>query len=286
MADRLGTAHPRHDRPARRAAGRRAGLAATAWPTCTPASRPRPATRTLAQLAGLAGRCPPALLLGGAAVAAVQARSAIGTPQSAMLAGGLLLVIAAGAAGVAIGTRFPHPLAGVLGAMVLLFSSVTSHLASGAAIWLVPWEMEPDQLANLPGPLAGYPPSGAHAAELAGLAVLAGILALAVTVRHARARARAGGGRHRRRGRDLPRRGAASAAHPHRRPEPPGKRGRQPGLGAALHHGRPGPVLPLPGLRIRVAAAGGVGRRSARAAARATGPAADDQAGHIAVPAR
>jgi len=48
--------------------------------------------------------------------------------------------------------------------------------------------MEPDQVANLPGPLAGYPPSGAHAVELAGLAVLAGILALAVTVRHAWAR--------------------------------------------------------------------------------------------------
>jgi hypothetical protein len=147
------------------------------------------ATRTAAHLAGLAGLLPATLLLGGAATAAVQASSAIGTPDSATLAGGLLLVIAAGAAGVAIGTRFPHPLAGMLGAMVLLFSSITSHLASGAAIWLVPWEMEPDQVANLPGPLAGYPPSGAHAAELAGLAVLAGIVALAVTARHARARA-------------------------------------------------------------------------------------------------
>jgi hypothetical protein len=147
------------------------------------------ATRTVGHLVGLAGVVPASLLLGGAVTAAVQARGAIGTPDIAALAGGLLLVIAAGAAGVAIGTRFPHPLAGALGAMVLLFSSVTSHLTSGAAIWLVPWEMEPDQVANLPGPLAGYPPSGAHAVELAGLAVLAGILALAVTVRHALARA-------------------------------------------------------------------------------------------------
>jgi hypothetical protein len=72
--------------------------------------------------------------------------------------------------------------------MVLLFSCLTSHLTSGPAIWLVPWEMEADQLASLPGPLAGYPPSGAHAAELAGIAILAGILALAVTIRGARAR--------------------------------------------------------------------------------------------------
>lgn len=81
-------------------------------------------------------------------------------------------MIAAGAAGVAVGSRFPHPLAGALGAMALLFSSVTSHLASGAASWLAPWQMEADQLASLPGPLAGYPPAGAHVAELAGLAVL------------------------------------------------------------------------------------------------------------------
>jgi hypothetical protein len=148
-----------------------------------------PATRALAHLAGLAGVVPASVLLGGATAAAVQARGVIGTPDVATLAGGLLLVIAAGAAGVAIGTRFPHALAGLLGAMVLLFSSVTSHLTSGPAIWLVPWEMEADQLAHLPGPLAGYPPSGAHAAELAGLAVLAAILALVVTARGARARA-------------------------------------------------------------------------------------------------
>ncbi len=148
-----------------------------------------PATRALGQLAGLAGVLPASVALGGVTAAVVQARGAIGTPDIAMLAGGLLVVIAAGAAGVAIGTRFPHPLAGVLGAMVLLFSCLTSHLTSGPAIWLVPWELEADQLANLPGPLAGYPPSGAHAAELAGLAVLAAILALVLTVRGARARA-------------------------------------------------------------------------------------------------
>lgn len=146
------------------------------------------ATRTLAHLAGLAGVLPAGLLLAGAVTTVIQVHGAIGTPGVMTLAGGLLLVIAAGAAGAAIGSRFPHPLAGVLGAVVLLLSSGTSHVVSGAAIWLVPWEMEQDQLAGLPGPLAGYPPAGAHAAELAGLAVLAGIVALAVAVRHARAR--------------------------------------------------------------------------------------------------
>jgi hypothetical protein len=146
------------------------------------------ATRTLAHLAGLAGVVPASLLLAGAVTAVVQARGAIGTPDVVVLAGGLVLVIAAGAAGVAIGSRFPHPLAGALGALVLLLSSATSHLASGGAIWLVPWEMGQDQLAGLPGPLAGYPPAAAHLTELAGLAVLAAVVALALTARRTRAR--------------------------------------------------------------------------------------------------
>ena len=104
-----------------------------------------------------------------------------------------MLVIAAGAAGIAIGTRFPHPLAGVLGALALFVPAATIHLpperASGCCRGTTPGE-----LVWLPGPLAGYPPAGAHAPELAGLAVLAGIVALAVTVRGARARGLAGGG--------------------------------------------------------------------------------------------
>jgi hypothetical protein len=118
----------------------------------------------------------------------VQVRGAIGAPSITVLAGGLVLVIAAGAAGIAIGTRFPHPLAGVLGALMLFLSSATSHLGSGGGIWLLPWEWTQDQLGSLPGPLAGYPPAGAHVLELAGLAVLAGIAALTVTVGRAQAR--------------------------------------------------------------------------------------------------
>jgi hypothetical protein len=145
-------------------------------------------TRTLAHLAGLAGAVPASLLLMGAATVVVQLRGAIGAPSIAALAAGLLLVIAAGAAGVAIGTRFSHPLAGVLGALALFLSSGQSHLPWAAGLWLYPWASFSDQLGGLPGPLAGYPPAAGHAAELAGLAVLAGIVALAVTVSRARAR--------------------------------------------------------------------------------------------------
>jgi hypothetical protein len=144
-------------------------------------------TRTLAHLTSLVGAAPASLLLLGAAAAVVELLGPIGTPSIAVLAGGALLVIAAGAAGVAIGTRFPHPLAGLLGALALFLSST---LFQGGTIWLLPWEIKQDDLGELPSPLAGYPPAGAHVAELAGIAVLAGIAALAVTVSRARARAR------------------------------------------------------------------------------------------------
>lgn len=145
-------------------------------------------TRIVAHLAGLAGAVPASLLLIGAATAVVQARDPIGAPGIAVLTGGVLLVIAAGAAGVAVGARFPHPLAGVLGALVLLISSGQSHLPWAAGVWLYPWESFSDQLSGLPGPVAGYPPATAHAVELAGLTVLAGVVALVVAVSRARAR--------------------------------------------------------------------------------------------------
>ena len=147
------------------------------------------ATRTAGHVAGLTGVVPASLLLAGAASAVVQARGAIGAPDAVVLAGGVLLVIAAGAAGVAIGARLSHPLAGVLFALALFLSSGAYQVLSRAAIWLVPWNIMVNQLDVLPGPLAGYPPAGAHALELAGFAVLAAIVALAVTVRGARARA-------------------------------------------------------------------------------------------------
>jgi hypothetical protein len=148
-----------------------------------------PGRRTLAHLAGLAGAVPASVLLAGAGAAFVQSRGAIGTANIAVLASGVLLVVTAGAAGTALGTRFAHPLAGVIGALVLLITSVTTHLASGAGIWLLPWEIHQDQLAFLPGSLPGYPPVAGHALELASLAALAGIAALVVTSSRARPRA-------------------------------------------------------------------------------------------------
>jgi hypothetical protein len=147
-------------------------------------------TRTLAHLTGLAGAAPASLLLLAATAIVVQARGAIGAPSITVLAGGVLLVIAAGAAGIAIGARFSHPLAGVLGALVLLLTSWESQRFPGAVPWLLPWPSQSNQagqLGQLPGPLAGYPPAGAHAVELAGLALLAATVALAVTVGSARA---------------------------------------------------------------------------------------------------
>jgi hypothetical protein len=146
------------------------------------------ATRTLACLAGLAGAVLASGLLLGAAVVLVQLRGTIGAPAIMVLAGGVVLVIAAGAAGTAIGSYFPHPLAGLLGALALFLPTATAHLLPGWSTWLIPWHYFPDQLGWLPGPLTGYPPAGAHAAELGGVAILAAIAALAATVRRARAR--------------------------------------------------------------------------------------------------
>src|SRR5262249_22496786 len=57
-------------------------------------------TRTLAHLASLLGAVPASLVLMGATAAVVQLLGAIGTPSIAVLAGGMLLVIVAGAAGI------------------------------------------------------------------------------------------------------------------------------------------------------------------------------------------
>jgi hypothetical protein len=145
-------------------------------------------SRTAGQLAGLAGAVPASLLLIGASVLTVQLLGAVGAPSITVLAAGLLLVIASGAAGIAIGTRFAHPLAGVLGAVVLFVISAQSYRFSGASPQLFPWVFLQFDLRYLPGPLAGYPPAAAHAAELAAIAILAGIVALAATARLARAR--------------------------------------------------------------------------------------------------
>src|SRR5215469_6124263 len=144
-------------------------------------------TRTLAHLTGLAGALPASLLLIGGTAAVVEVLGPIGTPNAVTLAAGVLLVIASGAIGIAIATRFPHPLAGALGALALFAPFSQSNRYHDATGWVFPWATRND-LEYVPSPLAGYPPSVAHAAELAGIAVLAVAVALAVTMNKARAR--------------------------------------------------------------------------------------------------
>ena len=168
------------------AAGRSRRAAMTGLYASFPGSA---STRTLAHLAGLAGVLPASVLLAGASVLIVDMHGSIGSPSVTVLAGGVVLVIAAGAAGIAIGTRFAHPLAGLLGALALFLPEAVIHVLPAWGMWLIPWEVIEDQMGWLPARLAGYPPAGAHAAELVGIAVLAGIVALIITSRGARARA-------------------------------------------------------------------------------------------------
>jgi hypothetical protein len=145
------------------------------------------ATRVLAHLASLIGAVAPSVLLLGVATVWIQYRGGVGTPSPAVLGGGVLLVIAAGAAGIALGARLPHPLAGVLGAVALFALYTESNQFPNAVPWLFPWTSS-DQFSGLSGPLTGYPPGGAHVVELAGIGILAGVVAIALTV---------GGTRHR-----------------------------------------------------------------------------------------
>jgi hypothetical protein len=145
--------------------------------------------RTCAHLAGLAGALPASAAVIGAGAVIVEMAHPIGTPGMLVFAGGVVLVLTAGAVGTAIGTRFPHPLAGLLGAVLLFLPEATVHILPGWSVWLIPWEVLRDQLGSLPGPLISYPPAGAHVVELAGAAVLAAIIALIITSGGAWARA-------------------------------------------------------------------------------------------------
>jgi len=137
-------------------------------------------TRVAAQLLGLAGALPASLVLVGGAAIGLELSGVLGRPGYAAPAAGVLLVIAAGAIGIAVGTRFAHPLAGVLAAVALLVPFSQSNRFTDPFIWLFPW-VAPDQLGWVPGQLAGYPPAAAHAVMLAAEAGLAGLVALALT---------------------------------------------------------------------------------------------------------
>lgn len=139
-------------------------------------------TRTTAHLVSLAGAIPASVAL-IAAVVAIRLRDAIGSPALAAPLAGVVLVIAGGAIGVALGTRFGHPLAGLLAGFIWVAPFSQSNRYSGAETWLFPW-VKPDQLGDLPAPVAGFPSAGWHAVWLAAIAALAGAVALAATAQH------------------------------------------------------------------------------------------------------
>jgi hypothetical protein len=133
-------------------------------------------TRTLGHLLGLLGVIVPSLVLIGVMTALFEVRGILGSPQLWVLGAGVLLVVAGGAVGVAIGRWLPHPMAGIVGAFAWFLLPGESNQFNSAVVWLFPWANV--QLTTLPGPLAGYPPATAHAAELAGIALFAGVVAL------------------------------------------------------------------------------------------------------------
>src|ERR1700722_15821097 len=134
-------------------------------------------TRIAGQLLSVVGTMPASLLLIAAASALLEWRGVIGSPDLAVLAGGVLLVVAGGMIGVAVGLRFPHPFVGVLAALAWAAPFSQSNRFNGAGTWLFPWVMS-QQVGQFPYPVAGYPPGAAHAAELAALATLSVVVAL------------------------------------------------------------------------------------------------------------
>jgi hypothetical protein len=145
-------------------------------------------TRTAGHLLSVLGAVPASLILVAAASALAEWRGAFDSPDPAVLAGGVVLVIAGGLIGVAVGRRFPHPFVGVLAALAWAAPFSQSNRFNGAVTWLFPWVIS-QQIGNFPHPVPGYPPGVAHAVELAGIAVLAGVVALAWQARAAIARA-------------------------------------------------------------------------------------------------
>jgi hypothetical protein len=139
-------------------------------------------TRAAGHLLSVVGALPASVILIAAASALVGWRGVIGSPDPGALVAGVLLVIAGGAIGVAVGLRFPHPFVGVLAALVWIVPFSQSNRFNGAVIWLFPW-VEPQQLGQFPQSVPGYPPAVAHGVELAGVAALAGVVALAWSAR-------------------------------------------------------------------------------------------------------
>lgn len=147
-----------------------------------PTSAPR---RTAAHLVALSAPVVLSGLLVALAVVWLDARGAIGAPRAGVFGGGLAVVAFLGALGVALGRWAPQAWAGLAAAAVvglveldLVVPSFDAPLRLGRAIdWLLPWH-QPYVSGELPGPLPGLPPAGAHLVELVGLGVLVGLGAL------------------------------------------------------------------------------------------------------------
>lgn len=143
-----------------------------------------PALRIGAHLAAVVGPVALAAALSAAGVAFVSSHGTLGEPRLWVLGAGLVLIVLAGAAGVALGSWVRHPLAGILAVTVLglieidlvLSFSDPVHLRS-AIVWLFPWSYSGAVLSMLPGSGIPFPPP-AHLGELAGLIALAVAVAL------------------------------------------------------------------------------------------------------------
>jgi hypothetical protein len=142
------------------------------------------ALRSGAHLLGAAGPLALAAVVAGAAVAWLDGRGAAGSPDAAVLAGSLLLVVLAGVLGAALGAWLPHPMAGILAVFVLGAIELDLVLTfdgwiqlTGGTGWLFPWYQPGYVPSELPGLRLPFP-TAAHAAELAALAGLAAVAAL------------------------------------------------------------------------------------------------------------
>ncbi|MHB8296017.1 MAG: hypothetical protein ACYDH5_15650 [Acidimicrobiales bacterium] len=163
VAGHLATSRPRRD-----------GMAALYDSFPTSAAR-----RTGGHLVALVAPVALSAVLVAAAIVWLDAQGAIGAPRAAVLGGGLAVVAFLGALGVALGRWAPQAWAGLLAAVVvgllevdLVVPSFDAPLRLGQGVaWLAPWHQALVS-GELPGPLPGLPPAGAHVVELVGVALL------------------------------------------------------------------------------------------------------------------
>lgn len=135
--------------------------------------------RTAAQLVSVLADVAACAVLTGVAVAWLDAGDAVGSPRPTVLFAGLAVVCLAGVLGVFLGRWLPHPAVGLLLLLVLAVAQLDFVLpfydqpvrVSQGVLWMMPWTAQ-GASTSLPGPLANYPPAGAHLLELCALVAL------------------------------------------------------------------------------------------------------------------